>query len=100
MLPLGHARYGEMQMALVKSFNFRNITQEGVEFLADGVGADEIDWGLISDYEDGSGAPLPPEVEALKLEASQLLLEWWTTATCREPYKPCCKPPSLTGARR
>lgn len=77
MLPMGHSRYGEMQLALMKSFNFRNISLEGVEFLADGVGADEADWSLVSDLEDGSETPLPPEVEALKEEAEQLLTEWW-----------------------
>ncbi|GGR31396.1 hypothetical protein [Deinococcus ruber] len=78
MVPREHKRYRDMQNALIKSFNFRNITQEGVEFLADGVGADEADWSLVSDKDSGDETiPLPAEEQALLDEAEQLLTAWW-----------------------
>jgi hypothetical protein len=78
MVPVGHRRYNDMQLALIKSFNFRNITQEGIEFLADGVGADEADWSLVSELESGDEAiPLPPAEQALLDEAEELLTAWW-----------------------
>ena len=78
MVPRGHKRYIEMQNALIRSFNSRNITQEGVEFLADGVGADEADWSLVSELDSGDETvPLPPEEQALLDEAEELLAAWW-----------------------
>ena len=78
MVPQGHRRYIDMQNALVKSFNFRNVTLEAVEFLADGVGADEADWSLVSELESPDEAiPLPPAEQALLEEAEQLLTRWW-----------------------
>jgi len=78
MVPQGHKRYGEMQKALVKSFNSRNITLEGVEFLADGVGADEADWALVSDQDSGDETkPLPKEEQALLDEAEAIITAWW-----------------------
>lgn len=78
MLPRTHARYAEMVGALLKSFNFRNIVQEGVEFLADGVGADEADWSLVSELDTGDGkTPLPTQEQALLDEAEQLLTALW-----------------------
>ena len=78
MVPSGHRRYIDMQNALVKSFNFRNVTLEGVEFLADGVGADEADWSLVSELNGGDETvPLPLAEQALLDEAEQLLTSWW-----------------------
>ncbi len=78
MVPETHKRYRDMQNALYKSFNFRNVTLEGVEFLADGVGADEADWSLVSKLDSGDETiPLPEAEQALLDEAEQLLTGWW-----------------------
>jgi len=78
MVPRTHKRYAEMQTALIKSFNSRNIILEGVEFLADGVGADEADWSLVSDQDSGDETkPLPKEEQALLDEAEALITAWW-----------------------
>ncbi len=78
MVPKGHKRYNDMQLALIRSFNFRNVTQEGVEFLADGVGADEADWSLVSELDSGDETvPLPQAEQALLDEGEALLAAWW-----------------------
>lgn len=77
LLPQNDPRYSRQVAALKKSFNSRNLTLEGVELLADGVGVDEPDWGWtvarpLADDEQ------PTESEAaLIAELEGILTAWW-----------------------
>jgi hypothetical protein len=76
MVPRDHPRYTEMQGALKRSFNFENVILEGIEFLADGVGADEADWSLMA-ADQQPDVPASAETQALIDEAEALLTAWW-----------------------
>ena len=76
MVAREHARFAEMQRALVRSFNFQNVILEGIEFLADGVGADEADWSLVS-ADQLPDTVLSAEAQTLIDEAEALLTAWW-----------------------
>ena len=75
MVPREHPRFTEKQRALIRSFNFENVVLEGIEFLADGVGADEADWSLMA-ADQPPDVPIPPETQGLIDEAEALLTAW------------------------
>ena len=77
LLKPDHPKFGDQVTALRKSFTFRNVTLEGVEMLADGVGADAPDWKftparVLKDQEKPSADEL-----ALITELEGILTAWW-----------------------
>ncbi|EYB67030.1 hypothetical protein DEIPH_ctg052orf0026 [Deinococcus phoenicis] len=77
LLPSSDPRYGKQVQALRKSFVFRNVTLEGVEMLADGVGADEPDWGFTVSRPLGDDEKPTEDEEALIRELEGILTSWW-----------------------
>lgn len=69
--------YSNQVAAIKRSFTFRNILQEGVELLADGIGADEADWSFTVARTLGDGeAPTKQEADLIA-ELEAVVTTWW-----------------------
>lgn len=77
LLATSHPKYSTQVLALKKSFSFRNVTLEGVEMLADGVGADEPDWSFTLTRPLADGETPTEEELALIAELESVLTPWW-----------------------
>lgn len=78
LLPSTHPKFSAQLIALRKSFNFRNVTLEGIELLADGVGMDEPDWSFTVARPLADGETPTAEEQALIDELEQqVLTPWW-----------------------
>lgn len=77
LLPSSDGRYKLQVDALRRSFVFRNVLLEGVEMLADGVGADEPDWSFTVSRPLADGEEPTQDEQALSAELEGLLTAWW-----------------------
>lgn len=77
LLPSSHPKFPQQVTALRKSFTFRNVTLEGIETLADGIGVDEPDWGFTIARPLQENEKPTPEEEALIRELEAIITPWW-----------------------
>lgn len=69
--------YTNQVKAIRRSFTFRNILLEGLELLADGIGADEADWSITVSRPLDDGEQPTRDEAALITEVESLLTAWW-----------------------
>lgn len=77
LLPTTHQGYPAQVKAIRRSFTFRNILREGLELLADGIGADEPDWAFTVKRPLADGEQITGDEQALIDELEATVTAWW-----------------------
>lgn len=77
LLPSTDPRFPRQVEALRKSFTYHNLTLQGVELLADGIGADEPDWAWVPDRPLKDGEKPTAQEQALINELDSVINAWW-----------------------
>ncbi|WP_135227536.1 hypothetical protein [Deinococcus fonticola] len=77
LLPKTAPGYPAQVQAIRRSFTFRNVLREGIELLADGIGADEADWSFVVERPLADGERPNEQEQALIDEIESVATAWW-----------------------
>lgn len=77
LLPEKNPGYANQVKAIRRSFTFRNVLLEGLELLADGIGADEADWSFVLTRPLKDGEKPNEAEQALIEELEAVVTTWW-----------------------